>query len=314
MTGRLNVARLCAALVLVLIVAARSQAGTITLAWEASTSPDVIGYYVVYGTAPGQYTQVVDAGNTTTVAIHGLADGQIYYFGVEAYSSNHVPSAPSNEVFGSTSNTPPQLTSPGPQSGAEGASITLPVSASDAEGDPLVFTSTGLPNGLFIDQFTGVISGTISFSASGTTQVTLTVSDGAVSTNVAFNWVVSGVDRAPTVGGVVNQSNPLGAVVSLPMSATDPDLDSLTFAAAGLPPGLAIDASTGVITGTLSSAGSYSVTITASDGVLIAARALSGRWWRSTPLRPWRRREIRRPAWSTTSHSSSWARIRTATR
>src|SRR6185295_4632951 len=94
MTGRYWVARLGAALLLVLTFAATSLAGTITLQWDPSTSPDVIGYYVVYGIAPGQYTQVVDAGNATSVAIHGLANGQTYYFGVEAYSSNHVPSPP----------------------------------------------------------------------------------------------------------------------------------------------------------------------------------------------------------------------------
>src|SRR6185295_10012117 len=202
--------------------AATSLAGTITLQWDPSTSPDVIGYYVVFGTAPGQYTQVVDAGNATSVGIHGLANGQTYY-------SNHVPSPPSNEVFGSTSNTPPQLTNPGPQSGAEGALVNLPISASDAEGDPLVFTASGLPNGLFIDQVTGVISGAISFSATPTNFVTVTVSDGPTSTSVQFNWVVSGVDRAPSVGAVANQSNPVGAVVTLPISATDPDLDPVTF-------------------------------------------------------------------------------------
>ena len=44
MSGRYWVARLCAALLLVLTFAASSLAGTITLAWEPSTSPDVIGY------------------------------------------------------------------------------------------------------------------------------------------------------------------------------------------------------------------------------------------------------------------------------
>jgi concanavalin A-like lectin/glucanase superfamily protein/putative Ig domain-containing protein len=58
-------------------------------------------------------------------------------------------------------------------------------------------------------------------------------------------------------------------VVTLPLAASDPDLDALTYSATGLPPGLTINAATGLISGTLSAAsvGTYSVTVTASDGV-----------------------------------------------
>ena len=270
MGGRFCATRLCAAFGLLLIFAATSQAGTIALAWDASTSADVAGYLVEYGTEPGVYTQVVDAGNQTSITIHGLADGQFYYFSVRAYSAVKVESALSNEVFGSTSNTPPHITNPDLQSSGEGATVNLAIKASDGEGDPLTFSATGLPNGLHIEPFSGVITGTISYSASGTHSVTVTVSDGPTTTTTNFTWVVLAVDRAPIVGSMVDQSNPVGTIVSLPIAATDPDVDPLSFGATGLPPGLSINAYTGTITGTLSSAGSYGITITASDGVLTA--------------------------------------------
>src|SRR5262249_50885019 len=59
------------------------------------------------------------------------------------------------------------------------------------------------------------------------------------------------------------------ATAALQLSATDPDGDSLTFGATGLPPGLAVDPATGLVSGTFASGGgTYHVTATASDGTL----------------------------------------------
>lgn len=57
-------------------------------------------------------------------------------------------------------NTAPTLTSPGNQSHKVGQYLTLTLSASDPESDPLMYQATGLPAGLSIDPNTGVISGT----------------------------------------------------------------------------------------------------------------------------------------------------------
>jgi hypothetical protein len=78
----------------------------------------------------------------------------------------------------------------------------------------------------------------------------------------------SGGANQPPVVAAADQSHDEGAAVSYAVSGSDPDADDdLTFSASGLPPGLAIHPSTGVISGTLSydSAGSYDVTVTVSD-------------------------------------------------
>ena len=56
-----------------------------------------------------------------------------------------------------------------------------------------------------------------------------------------------------------------GAAVSYQVQAIDTATGSLSYSASGLPAGLSISSSTGVISGTASTAGSYSVTLTGKD-------------------------------------------------
>ncbi|MEU6218652.1 putative Ig domain-containing protein [Streptomyces sp. NPDC047022] len=62
-----------------------------------------------------------------------------------------------------------------------------------------------------------------------------------------------------------SQSTTTGGSVSLQIQATDSGGASLTYSASGLPTGLSINSSTGLISGTASTAGTYQVTVTATD-------------------------------------------------
>ncbi|MBY8344089.1 putative Ig domain-containing protein [Streptomyces sp. KC 17012] len=74
-----------------------------------------------------------------------------------------------------------------------------------------------------------------------------------------------------TSGNTVSVTNPgsqsttTGGSVNLQISATDSAGAALTYSASGLPTGLSINSSTGVISGTASTAGTYQVTVTAKD-------------------------------------------------
>lgn len=55
-----------------------------------------------------------------------------------------------------------------PQTSAEGATISLPIQATDVDaGTTLTYSATGLPTGLAIDDC-GVISGTLGYATAGT--------------------------------------------------------------------------------------------------------------------------------------------------
>jgi beta-glucosidase len=100
--------------------------------------------------------------------------------------------------------------------------------------------------------------------AAGTSGAGTSAANMAVSANVTPN---SGVPGAETVG-VVNPygySSPTGSAVSFQMQAVDSNSSqTLTFTASGLPPGISI-ASNGTISGTSSTVGTYTVTVTATD-------------------------------------------------
>ncbi|MFJ9707038.1 putative Ig domain-containing protein [Streptomyces sp. NPDC101234] len=81
----------------------------------------------------------------------------------------------------------------------------------------------------------------------------------------AFAAGTSSGGNTVTVTNPGSQSTATGSSVSLQISATDSASATLTYSASGLPTGLSISSSTGLISGTASTAGTYSTTVTATD-------------------------------------------------
>lgn len=169
-------------------------------------------------------------------------------------------------------NRAPTVGNPGDRNNTEGDPVTFAMSGSDPDGDDLTWTATDLPDGLSIDPDTGIISGTISFLADTWSPYSTTVratDDGVPNqfTEVAFSWTVADNNRAPLVTNPGDQTTAEGGSVSLQMDGSDPDGDDLTWSAAGLPAGLAIDPDTGLISGTptFDAAGIHPVAVRATD-------------------------------------------------
>jgi hypothetical protein len=72
-------------------------AGDVRLAWDSSSEPTLAGYRLGYGEVSGQYSTILNVGNTTTYTVTGLTPGT-YYFAVKAYTGAGVESGYSNEV------------------------------------------------------------------------------------------------------------------------------------------------------------------------------------------------------------------------
>ena len=90
---------MAALLALLLLLLSYSVSNAVTLAWDANSEPDLAGYKLYRGYAPGVYDVITDVGNVTTYEVTGLALNQGYYFAVTAYNTEGLESGFSNEVF-----------------------------------------------------------------------------------------------------------------------------------------------------------------------------------------------------------------------
>jgi large repetitive protein len=117
--------------------------------------------------------------------------------------------------------------------GATPAPIDVGAIIKDPDGDPLVFTATGLPRGMSIDPATGIISGTLPHDASVSGPYTVVVtgtdpSGAATSTEVVYQ-VVNLIPVAEYDTGTVSEDGPAvsGSVLTNDHD-TAPDSDPLT--------------------------------------------------------------------------------------
>ena len=106
----------------------------------------------------------------------------------------------------------------------------------------------------------------------GTDTFTYTVTSGGVTETTTVTVTIGDVNDIPTTSGLADRSSLDGQAVSLNVAAVFADTDNatLTYTVTGLPPGLTLNPTTGVISGTIdksaSQTGPYSVIVTASDG------------------------------------------------
>jgi len=158
----------------------------------------------------------------------------------------------------------------GPSVSPTNATYTLDVNSSLATtaptvtggASPITWTSTALPAGLSLDSANGVISGTP--TAVGNYSVTLTATDhdGATGTqDVSIN-----VNASPSI---TSTAGSYAVEVNTSLSTTAPTVSggtgTLTWTSSALPAGLSLDSANGVISGTATAVGNYSVTLTATD-------------------------------------------------
>jgi hypothetical protein len=159
-----------------------------------------------------------------------------------------------------------------------GAALNVAISASDADGNGMTFSQTGLPTfcGLTDNlDGTGSISCNPAGTDAGTYATTVTVTDNgspSLTDSESFDIVVTAAaaNQAPVLSPIGNRSVDEGSTLTVTISASDPDGDGAVFSHAGLPAFCDLtDTGNGsasiVCSPRTGHAGSYSATITVTD-------------------------------------------------
>lgn len=150
-------------------------------------------------------------------------------------------------------------------SGTVGTAYSATVTATGGTGADK-WTATGLPAGLSMSS-AGTISGTP--TAAGTSTVTVTATDSGTTAQTATATLILTVSAPPVT--ITTGSLPGGTLrtaYSASLAATG-GAGTVTWSASGLPGGLSIS-SAGVISGTPTASGTFSVTVTATAGTSVS--------------------------------------------
>jgi uncharacterized repeat protein (TIGR01451 family) len=249
-------------------LSARNSA--VLMTWTApSSGGSAITAYVVtpYVGTVAQPTQTFGAGTTQTVT--GLTPGTAYTFTVAARNAAGTGPA-SARTAAVTPNSSPSLSFTAPPPGEAGVAYSHPLTVTNGTSPFVWSVSSGtLPAGLTLNASTGVLSGTP--TAGGSTTFVVQVTDAAgesatrsVTLVIAAAPVVTFTPPAGQVGIAYSQQPSL-------TGGTAPFVWSIS--SGSLPTGLAVNSSTGLVSGTPTTSGSFSVTIAATDSFgQVAAR------------------------------------------
>ena len=222
--------------------------------------------YAALGLPAGLKINASTGAITGTVAVGAAANGP---YSVTILVGDGTSSA--TQSFNWTINSPITITTPDDQTNNDGDSVSLSISASGS--GTLTYSVLDLPPGLSVNPSTGAISGTVALGDSGigSFSPTIVVSNGTYASSTNFNWTING---AITISDPGDQANVVGDTVSLQLVAADTGVGTMSYAAWGLPAGLSLNTSTGLISGTVGSGGTaigtYATTVTISDGTNVA--------------------------------------------
>src|ERR1017187_1496590 len=275
-------------------------ATNVSLAWNPSTSTDIAGYKIYYGAASLTYTNTTDVGNVTNATVANLISSTTYYFAATAYDTSGLESDYSTEVVYTNqaivtiSKVPPPLPSialTAPAGGniyAEPATINLAASVTANghtitqvqfyNGATLIAEETAAP---YTFTWTGVSAGSYSLTAEAV------YDSGSTVASTSANVVVAAgrpANTPPAISAIADQAmTTASAPLSIPFTVSDAETAASNLTLYASSTNLVLLPTNNIVFGGSDSnrtvtltpvsghTGEVDITITVSDGSLIAS-------------------------------------------
>jgi Protein of unknown function (DUF4038)/Putative collagen-binding domain of a collagenase/Putative Ig domain len=243
---------------------------TLTLTIKAA-SPVITSSTTAGGTAGTAFTYQITATNTPTSygatglpaglsasGTTGLISGTPTVAGTSTVtlSATNGGGAGNATLTLSISVAAPVITSALTANGTTGSAFTYQIMATNT---PTSYAATGLPAGLSLNTGTGLISGTP--TGAGTSTVTLGATNGTGTGNAALTLTV--VAAQPVITSSATANGTAGSAFTYQITATN---TPTSYGATGLPTGLSVNSTTGLISGTPTGGGTSTVTLSATNG------------------------------------------------
>ena len=215
---------------------------------------------VIYGYCVGDWVCTAGSGFATRSNFHGnliedkLAGNAGTYAATgsatNGWTMQMVALKPASSVAGA-----PVITSATTVSVTVGTAFSYQITATNS---PTSYGATGLPAGLSVSSTTGLISGTP--TTAGKSTVTLSATNGSGTGNATLTLTINA--GSPVITSATTASGTVGTAFSYQITATN---SPTSYGATGLPAGLSVSSTTGLISGTPTTAGTSTVTLSATN-------------------------------------------------
>jgi len=274
-------------------------AGSVSLTWNPSPDTNSVGYNVYYGSASGDYTNVLSVGAVTNVTIVGLTAGATYYFAATTVSSLGIESAfcsevsyviPLSDINTNTTNAPTNASLPptlapianltvNQNAGFQKVSLTGISAGTSGNTNVNVYAVSSdngtLISGLVVNYANPDSNGTLTFTpvsgAAGTATITVTVDNGGTTNNPTTQTFIVTVTPKP-VPTLSSSSNLTQTIVMTVLSAPTnqpPTLSSIQNVSVVEGSASQVMTLTGITSGLVTETNKIKVTATSSNTRLV---------------------------------------------